>query len=273
MNDYYISAVINSHFIKAYTGISINEHDLLISGFDKENRIFYGNDFFPPLFKFTNRMITYDEFLESYRHRAKKYAVRFSKRKTVDRKPSYSEFENIFALVLSDLLRGKYPVSNPYYPLAYEVKENGDSGFVDVNRVWVGLDVYDGLEENLHDIKTLFSEKCSLGNYGGKSMKIVINADGVWYHGSNMIFSELRTNSTITQWKELAEAFSHQPSILGYDDNGVINHNGVEKGYLYIIDEPVDIQNDIFQHPRTTMDENAEFLTKRPLKVKMISEL
>ena len=104
-------------------------------------------------------------------------------------------------------------------------------------------------------------------------MKIVMNADGVWYHGSNMIFSELRTNSTITQWKELAEAFSHQPSILGYDDNGVINHNGVEKGYLYIIDEPVDIQNDIFQHPRTTMDENAGFLTKRPLKVKMISEL
>ncbi len=104
-------------------------------------------------------------------------------------------------------------------------------------------------------------------------MKIVINADSVWYHGSNMLFSELRISSTITQWKELAEAFSHKPDILGYDDNGVITHNGVEKGYLYIIDEPVDIQNDIFQHPRTTMDENAEFITKRPLKVKMISEL
>ena len=104
-------------------------------------------------------------------------------------------------------------------------------------------------------------------------MKIVINADSVWDHGSNMLFSELRISSTITQWKELAEAFSHKPDILGYDDNGVITHNGVEKGYLYIIDEPVDIQNDIFQHPRTTMDENAEFITKRPLKVKMISEL
>lgn len=46
-----------------------------------------------------------------------------------------------------------------------------------------------------------------------------------------------------------------------------------KKGYLYIIDEPVDIQNDIYQHPGTTMDENAEFLTKRPLKVKMVSEL
>jgi hypothetical protein len=68
-------------------------------------------------------------------------------------------------------------------------------------------------------------------------MKIEILQDGIWYHGSNKIFSELRTNSTITQWKELAEAFSHQPSGLWYDDNGKIGHNGTEKGYLYIIDE------------------------------------
>lgn len=104
-------------------------------------------------------------------------------------------------------------------------------------------------------------------------MKIEIQPDGIWYHGSNKIFSELRTNSTVTQWKELAEAFSHQPSGLGYDDNGRISHNGTEKGYLYIIDEPIAVGVDIYQHPRTTMDENAEFLTKRPLKVKMICEL
>ncbi|MDE6387038.1 MAG: hypothetical protein K2L82_04415 [Lachnospiraceae bacterium] len=103
--------------------------------------------------------------------------------------------------------------------------------------------------------------------------RIEDDTDGVWYHGSNVLFSELRTNSTITQWKELAEAFSHQPSALEYNEDGVISHNGVEKGYLYIIDEPVDIQNDIYQHPRTTMDENVEFLTKRPLKVKIICEL
>lgn len=101
-------------------------------------------------------------------------------------------------------------------------------------------------------------------------MKIEIQSDGIWYHGSNMIFSELRTGSTITQWRELAEAFSHQPSGLGYDDSGVITHNGVEKGYLYIIDEPIVVGTDIYPHPYTTMDKNAEFLTKRPLKVKMI---
>ena len=104
-------------------------------------------------------------------------------------------------------------------------------------------------------------------------MKISVNQDGIWYHGSNQLFTVLRANSTITQWKELAEAFSHQPDRLSYDDNGAITHNGTEKGYLYMIDEPIAVGTDIYQHPRTSMDENAEFLTKRPLKVKLICEL
>lgn len=104
-------------------------------------------------------------------------------------------------------------------------------------------------------------------------MLIEIKTDGIWFHGSNILFSELREGSTITQWRELAEAFSHQPTALSYDDNGKISHNGKEKGYLYIIDEPVEIGKDIYQHPQTTMDENAEFLTNRPLKVKLIKEL
>ena len=104
-------------------------------------------------------------------------------------------------------------------------------------------------------------------------MKITIKQDGIWYHGSNQVFTVLRANSTITQWKELAEAFSHQPDRLSYDDNGAITHNGTEKGYLYMIDEPIAVGTDIYQHPRTSMDENAEFLTKRPLKVKLICEL
>ena len=104
-------------------------------------------------------------------------------------------------------------------------------------------------------------------------MKLTIDPEGTWYHGSNQIFTELRENSTVTQWRELAEAFSHRPTGLGYDDDGRIIHNGTEKGYLYIIDEPVTVGEDVYQHPRTTMDENAEFLTKRPLKVKLIREL
>lgn len=104
-------------------------------------------------------------------------------------------------------------------------------------------------------------------------MKIDIDPKGSWYHGSNKLFTELRPNSTITQWRALAEAFSHQPSCLGYDDDGYISHNGTEKGYLYVIDEPVAVGADIYRHPRTVMDENAEFLTKRSLKVKLICEL
>ena len=106
-----------------------------------------------------------------------------------------------------------------------------------------------------------------------EQMELKIDPNGIWYHGSNMVFSELREGSTITQWKELAEAFSHQPDRLSCDDNGKIYHNGTEKGYLYVIDEPITVGIDVYQHPRTVMDENAEFLTKRPIKVKMVCEL
>ena len=104
-------------------------------------------------------------------------------------------------------------------------------------------------------------------------MIIEIKEDGTWFHGSNIKFEVLRAGSTVTQWQELAEAFSHQPSGLGYDDDGNIGHNGTEYGYLYVIDEPVKIDLDIYQHPRSCMDKNAEFLTKRDLKVRWIKDL
>ena len=104
-------------------------------------------------------------------------------------------------------------------------------------------------------------------------MQFTINPDGIWYHGSNLCLSELKQESTITQWRALAEAFSHKPTMLGYDDDGVISHDGVQKGYLYVIDENIEIGKDVYPHPRTTMDENVEFLTKRPLKVRLVQEL
>ena len=104
-------------------------------------------------------------------------------------------------------------------------------------------------------------------------MRIEIDPNGLWYHGSDQILSELRQGSTITQWRELAEAFSHKPTVLCYDDDGVITHNGLRKGYLYVIDESVKVDRDIYQHPRTSMDKNAEFLTKRALAVRLVAEL
>ena len=104
-------------------------------------------------------------------------------------------------------------------------------------------------------------------------MEIIIDPKGTWYHGTNLHLTELRTGSTITQWRELAEAFSHQPTQLSSDDDGRISHNGQEKGYLYVIDEPIAVGVDVYQHPQTTMYPNAEFLTKRPLKLKLLCEL
>lgn len=100
-----------------------------------------------------------------------------------------------------------------------------------------------------------------------------IKITGAWYHGSNLIFSELREGSTITPWQELAEAFSHKPTRLEYDDNGIIKHNGKKNGYLYIINEPIEIGKDIYRHPNSKLDINAEFLTTRSLKVKLVKEL
>lgn len=104
-------------------------------------------------------------------------------------------------------------------------------------------------------------------------MEIKINPNGPWYHGSPMELQELRTGSTVTQWRALAEAFSHKPAMLCYEDDGTITHNGTAKGYLYVIDEPAEPGRDLMPHPRTTMDENAEFLTTRPLRVRLIEEL
>lgn len=103
-------------------------------------------------------------------------------------------------------------------------------------------------------------------------MKNIISK-GIWYHGSDKVFSILNAGSTITQWRELAEAFSHQPSQLSYGDDGIIIHNGVKDGYLYTIDEEIDINKDIYPHPDTTMDADIEFITKRALKVKRIKAL
>lgn len=97
-----------------------------------------------------------------------------------------------------------------------------------------------------------------------------VNPDGVWYHGSNMEFAVLKSGSTVTQWKALAQAFSHKPTCLEYDDDGRITHNGTQPGILYILDEPIEIGKDVYPHPRSSMDADVEFLTSRELRVKKI---
>ena len=102
-------------------------------------------------------------------------------------------------------------------------------------------------------------------------MEYPIDMSKPWFHGSPLELDVLREGSTITQWKELAEAFAKKPKLLSYRKiNGKIFHTGFKKGYLYVIDEPLLIDIDIYQHPKSSMDKGVEFLTKRPIKLKRI---
>lgn len=103
--------------------------------------------------------------------------------------------------------------------------------------------------------------------------KIEIDENGPWYHGSNQKFKVPKTGNSVTQWRELAEAFSHRPGELEFDDDGNIRQNGTEYGYLYVVDEPVRVGADLYRHPKTTMGVNIEFLTGRDLKVRIVKEL
>lgn len=89
-----------------------------------------------------------------------------------------------------------------------------------------------------------------------------------WYHGSNRRFTVLRAGSTVTPNRALAESFSHKPSLL----YGTILHNGRRRGFLYIV-EPFHAETDFIPHPRTTLPPGAEYLTTRPLRVRLIAEL
>ena len=101
--------------------------------------------------------------------------------------------------------------------------------------------------------------------------KYPVENAAVWYHGSPLALSVLTVGSAVTQWKALAMAFSHKPSRLEYDKiNGKIKHNGTQRGFLYVVDEPVKIGTDLYQHPRSSMDGGVEWLTARPLKLKRI---
>ena len=99
----------------------------------------------------------------------------------------------------------------------------------------------------------------------------VVKVNSLWYHGSPYTLTSIRKGSTITQNKEMARVFSHKPSCVSIDDNGYIKHNGSIEGYLYLIDEEIE-KDDIYLHPRTTMEKGLEWLTNKKLKVKLVEK-
>jgi hypothetical protein len=95
--------------------------------------------------------------------------------------------------------------------------------------------------------------------------------DATWYHGSPLRLEVLRGRSTITQWRDLARVFSHKPPIVCITDEGTLQHNGTQPGYLYEIAEPV-TDGDVIPHPRTTMRPGDEWLTTRELRLRLLGE-
>jgi hypothetical protein len=91
-----------------------------------------------------------------------------------------------------------------------------------------------------------------------------------WYHGSPHRLSFLRSGSTITQKRELARVFSHNPTIVSVTDEGEIKHNGTSRGYLYVVAEAV-FPKDVVPHPYSTMEPEDEWVTTRDLALHLLS--
>ena len=95
---------------------------------------------------------------------------------------------------------------------------------------------------------------------------------GKWFHGSPLILETLDVGSTITPDRDLARVFSHKPSMVSQEFEGlrrVLKHTGQLTGYLYQIDEKVRL-DEIEPHPHTTMGYGQEWLTRRAFKLRLL---
>jgi hypothetical protein len=90
-----------------------------------------------------------------------------------------------------------------------------------------------------------------------------------WYHGSPLDLKAIHEGSTITQYRKLAVAFSHKPTILSVSDTGEIRHNGWMPGFLYRITSDIRPE-DVIPHPRSSMEWGKEWITGRALSVILV---
>jgi hypothetical protein len=91
-----------------------------------------------------------------------------------------------------------------------------------------------------------------------------------WYHGSPFTINTIRKGSTITQDRDLARVFSHKPTLVSISDDGAIEHDGKEPGFLYRVAEEVK-PSDVRPHPRSSMEPGKEWLTNRELRVALVA--
>lgn len=91
-----------------------------------------------------------------------------------------------------------------------------------------------------------------------------------WYHGSPNELTVVRKGSWVTQFKEVAKAFSHKPSLISFGgDCQTIKHNGQQPGFLYVVSEPID--PDDVSYLRDTAQ--THWQTQRDLRIELVAEL
>lgn len=91
-----------------------------------------------------------------------------------------------------------------------------------------------------------------------------------WYHGSPEKLTGLRKGSWVTQFKELAKAFSHRPPLISLGgDLQAIKHNGQMIGFLYVVSEA--IGPDDVSYLRDTA--RTHWQTQRDLGIRLVIEL
>ena len=91
-----------------------------------------------------------------------------------------------------------------------------------------------------------------------------------WYHGSPQRLTVLAKGSWVTQFGEVAKAFSHKPSVMSLaDDCQTVKHNGMLPGFLYVIAETVAAE-DVSVLPGTA---ETHWQTQRDLRLELVAEL
>lgn len=91
-----------------------------------------------------------------------------------------------------------------------------------------------------------------------------------WYHGSPEMIAVLRKGSWVTQFKEMAKAFSHKPSLMSLaDDCQSVKHDGKVPGFLYMVSES--LGPDDVSYLRDTA--NTHWQTERDLQISIVAEL
>jgi hypothetical protein len=94
-----------------------------------------------------------------------------------------------------------------------------------------------------------------------------------WYHGAQQRVTVLRAGSSVTRYLPVAIAFSHRPTVVSYEDNGRIRHDGSAHGFIHCVDEPLG-PDDLCLHPACQRSgTDWEWVTQRDLALRILFEV